>query len=58
MQLVTAVIQPRRLETVKEALKDAGVAGMTVTEARGFAARVATPRPTGVPNPRWNSFPR
>ncbi len=36
LQLVTAVIQTRRLETVKEALKDAGVAGMTVTEARGF----------------------
>ncbi len=36
LQLVTAVIQPRRLETVKDALKDAGVAGMTVTEARGF----------------------
>lgn len=36
LQLVTAVIKPHRLETVKEALKFAGIAGMTVTEASGF----------------------
>lgn len=36
LQLVTAVIKPSRLGTVKETLKEAGVAGMTVTEATGF----------------------
>jgi nitrogen regulatory protein P-II 1 len=36
MKLVTAVIKPFKLEEVKEALKDAGVQGMTVTESRGF----------------------
>ncbi len=36
LQVVTAVIQPHRLETVKDALTESGVAGMTVTEASGF----------------------
>lgn len=36
LQLVTAIIQPHRLETVKDALTESGVAGMTVTEASGF----------------------
>ena len=36
MKIVTAVVKPFRLDDVKQALKDAGVAGMTVTEVRGF----------------------
>lgn len=36
MKLVTAVCKPFKLDDVKEALKDLGVHGMTVTEARGF----------------------
>lgn len=36
LQLVTAVIKPQRIGPVKEALKEAGVAGMTLTEATGF----------------------
>lgn len=36
MRLVTAVIQPHRLEAVKAELAGEGVAGMTVTEASGF----------------------
>ena len=36
MKIVTAVVKPFRLDDVKEALKATGVAGMTVTEARGF----------------------
>ncbi len=36
MKLVTAVVKPFKLEDVKEALKEVGVQGMTVTEARGF----------------------
>ena len=36
MKLVTAVIKPFKLEDVKAALQDAGVTGMTVSEAQGF----------------------
>ena len=36
MKLVTTVIQPHKLDEVKEALAEVGVQGMTVTEARGF----------------------
>ena len=36
MKLITAVIKPFKLDDVKEALKRAGIVGMTVTEVRGF----------------------
>lgn len=36
VHLVTAIIKPHMLEPVKEALKAAGVQGLTVTEVRGF----------------------
>jgi nitrogen regulatory protein P-II 1 len=36
MKLVTAVVKPFKLDAVKEALKGAGVAGMTVSEVQGF----------------------
>jgi nitrogen regulatory protein P-II 1 len=36
VKLITAIIKPFKLDDVKDALKAAGVAGMTVTEARGF----------------------
>jgi nitrogen regulatory protein P-II 1 len=36
MKLITAVIKPFKLDDVKEALKGAGVVGITVTEVRGF----------------------
>ncbi len=36
MKLVTAVIKPHKWEEVREALAAAGVAGMTVSEVRGF----------------------
>ena len=36
MKLVTAIIKPFKLDEVKEALKGAGVQGMTVTEVQGF----------------------
>ena len=36
MKLVTAVIKPFKLDDVKDALKATGVAGITVTEVRGF----------------------
>ncbi|MDD9805360.1 MAG: P-II family nitrogen regulator [Gammaproteobacteria bacterium] len=36
MKLITAIIKPFKLEEVKQALSEAGVRGMTVTEAKGF----------------------
>ncbi len=36
LTLITAVIKPHKLDDVKDALKGAGVTGMTVTEVRGF----------------------
>ena len=36
MKLITAVIKPFKLDEVKDALKAAGIAGMTVAEVRGF----------------------
>ena len=35
MKKIEAIIQPSRFEAVKEALRGAGVDGMTVTEVRG-----------------------
>ena len=36
MKLVTAIVKPFKVDDVKEALKGAGVQGMTVSEVRGF----------------------
>ena len=36
MKLVTAVVKPHSVDTVKEAVKATGVNGMTVSEVRGF----------------------
>ena len=36
MKLVTAIIKPFKLDDVKDALKKAGVVGMTVQEVQGF----------------------
>ena len=36
MKKIEAVIKPFKLDEVKEALTDAGVSGITVTEAKGF----------------------
>jgi nitrogen regulatory protein P-II 1 len=35
MKLITAVIKPAKLDDVKHALQDSGVAGMTVSEVSG-----------------------
>ncbi len=36
IKLVTAIIKPHMLDSVKESLRGAGVQGLTVTEVRGF----------------------
>ena len=35
MKMITAIIRPERLQSVKDALKDAGITAMTVTDVRG-----------------------
>lgn len=36
MKLITTIIKPFKLDEVKDALKSAGVQGMTVSEVKGF----------------------
>ena len=36
MKLVVAIVKPFRLDEVKEALREAGVNGLTTTEVEGF----------------------
>ena len=36
MQLVTAVIKPHSIDSVKDALKAKGIQGITVSEVKGF----------------------
>ncbi len=36
MKLISAIIKPFKLDEVREALTDVGVAGITVTEVNGF----------------------
>ena len=37
MKFIVAVIKPFKLDEVREALSEAGINGLTVTEAKGFA---------------------
>jgi nitrogen regulatory protein PII len=43
MKLITAVIKPFKLEDVRQALAEAGVQGMTVTEVKGFGTQKGHP---------------
>ncbi|CAN5913665.1 P-II family nitrogen regulator [soil metagenome] len=36
MKLVVAIVKPFKVDDVKDALREVGIAGLTVTEARGF----------------------
>ena len=36
MKLITAIIKPFKLDDVRDALGDAGISGMTVSEVKGF----------------------
>jgi nitrogen regulatory protein P-II 2 len=36
MKLIVAIIQPHRLDTIRDALTNIGVHGLTVTEVRGY----------------------
>jgi nitrogen regulatory protein PII len=36
MKLVTAIVKPFKVDEIREALSETGIAGITVTEVRGF----------------------
>jgi nitrogen regulatory protein PII len=36
MKLITAIIRPFKLDDVRDALTDAGVTGVTITEVKGY----------------------
>jgi nitrogen regulatory protein PII len=36
MKLITAIVKPAKVDDIKDALHEAGVHGMTVSEVRGF----------------------
>jgi nitrogen regulatory protein P-II 1 len=36
MKLIVAIVKPFKVDDVKEALREVGVTGLTVSEARGF----------------------
>jgi nitrogen regulatory protein P-II 1 len=40
MKLITAIIKPQKLDSVKEALVAQGITGMTVSEAKGFGRQL------------------
>ena len=43
MKLISAIIKPFKLDEVREALSEVGVAGITVTEVKGFGRQTGHP---------------
>lgn len=43
MNLIIAIIQPNKLDAIKEALVELGIQGMTVTGAKGFGRQKGRP---------------
>jgi len=43
MDMIVAIIQPSKLNDIKEALVEAGIQGMTVTGAKGFGRQKGRP---------------
>ena len=59
MKLITAIVKPFKVDDVKDALKEAGVARHDRHRGRrASAASPATPRCTGAPSTRSTSCPR
>lgn len=40
MKLVTAILRPHQVDAAKQALQSLGIAGMTLTEVRGFGRQL------------------
>ena len=55
MKKVEAIIKPFKLDEVKQALTEVGIAGLTATEVRASAGRRATPSSTAARS-TWSTF--
>ena len=58
MKKIEAIIKPFKLDDVKQALNEIGVAGMTVTEVKGYGRQKDIPRSTAVLNMWLTLFPK
>ena len=52
MKKIEAIIQPFKLDPVRDALHEIGVDGITVSEVRGQVDRKGTPKFIAVPSTR------
>ena len=50
MKLVSAIIKPFKLQEVREALVDAGIEGLTITEVKGYGRQKVIQKCTEVQN--------
>ncbi len=57
MKFIVAIIQPHRLEVVREALRRLGIEGMTVSEVRGYGRQKGHGKSIAAPNTGYRSFP-
>lgn len=58
MKFIIAIIKPFKLDTVREALSGIGIAGMTVTEVKGFGRQKGQTEIYRAPNTPPTCFPR
>ena len=53
MKKIEAIIQPFKLDEVKDALKAIGIDGMTISEVRGHGRQKGHGKSTGARNTTW-----
>ena len=58
MLKIEAVLQPSKLDAVKDALLEAGIEGMTILEARGHGRQKGHTEFIAAVNIRWIFCPR
>jgi nitrogen regulatory protein P-II 1 len=58
MKMIMAIIKPFKLDDVREALAEAGITGITVTEVKGFGRQKGHTELYRGPNTWWISCPR
>ena len=55
---IEAIIKPCKLDDVKTALNQIGIAGMTITEVKGFGRQRGHKEVYRAPSTRWTWCPR
>jgi len=53
MKKVQAIIKPFKLDSVREALSEAGISGLTVSEVKVMVVKRDTAKPTAARSIRW-----